>query len=83
MVSGMSGYAGCRRMYCDGDAMTCQKEIAKKIINGKADYVLALKENQPLLYRETEEYLQAAVNDSRNYPEIQKTETKEKGHGRL
>lgn len=32
------------------DAMGCQKEIAKKIISRNADYVLALKENQPDFY---------------------------------
>ena len=31
------------------DAMGCQKEIAKKIINGGGDYVLAVKDNQPKL----------------------------------
>ena len=31
------------------DAMGCQKEIAKQIVNGEGDYVLAVKENQPTL----------------------------------
>ena len=31
------------------DAMGCQKEIAKKIVDGGADYLLAVKENQPTL----------------------------------
>jgi predicted transposase YbfD/YdcC len=31
------------------DAMGCQREIAEKIIEKKADYVLAVKENQGLL----------------------------------
>jgi predicted transposase YbfD/YdcC len=31
------------------DAMGCQKAIAKKIINGGGDYVLAVKDNQPTL----------------------------------
>ncbi len=29
--------------------MGCQQEIAKKIVDKKADYVLALKDNQPSL----------------------------------
>ncbi len=29
------------------DAMSCQKKITKKICDGKADYVSALKDNQP------------------------------------
>ena len=31
------------------DAMGCQKEIAKKIVNGGGDYVLAAKDNHPTL----------------------------------
>lgn len=31
------------------DAMGCQKEIAEKIINKEADYILAVKDNQPEL----------------------------------
>ena len=31
------------------DAMGCQKEIAKKIVDKQADYVLSLKDNQPTL----------------------------------
>ena len=31
------------------DAMGCQKEIAKQIVNGGGDYVLALKDNHPKL----------------------------------
>jgi predicted transposase YbfD/YdcC len=38
------------------DAMGCQKEIAKKIISKKADYVLAVKGNQGTLHKELIEY---------------------------
>jgi predicted transposase YbfD/YdcC len=34
------------------DAMGCQKKIAQKIIDRKGDYVLSLKENQPILYKD-------------------------------
>ncbi len=34
------------------DAMGCQKKIATKIIKKEADYVLAIKGNQPNLYKE-------------------------------
>jgi predicted transposase YbfD/YdcC len=34
------------------DAMGTQTEIAKKIVEKEADYILALKENQPSLYEE-------------------------------
>jgi predicted transposase YbfD/YdcC len=39
------------------DAMGCRKEIAEKIVAGKGDYVLALKENQPSLHRAVVEHL--------------------------
>ena len=32
------------------DAMGCQKEIAKKIVEKDGDYVLNVKENQPTLH---------------------------------
>ena len=32
------------------DAMGCQREIVKKIIEKDADYVIAVKKNQPTLY---------------------------------
>lgn len=34
------------------DAMGCQKDIAEKIIGKKADYILAVKQNQETLYKE-------------------------------
>jgi predicted transposase YbfD/YdcC len=41
------------------DAMGCQREIAQQIIDQKADYVLAVKDNQPNLYRA----VQAVMNE--------------------
>jgi predicted transposase YbfD/YdcC len=37
------------------DAMGCQVEIARQIVDQGGDYVLSLKENQPSLHRECEE----------------------------
>jgi predicted transposase YbfD/YdcC len=34
------------------DAMGCQKEIAAKIVKGRGDYLLAVKENHPHLYED-------------------------------
>ena len=39
------------------DAMGCQKNIAKQIVDAEANYVLALKENQPTLYEEVKEQI--------------------------
>jgi predicted transposase YbfD/YdcC len=60
------------------DAMGCQVEIADKIVAHKADYLLALKGNQPTLETEVEDYFRTAPTDQL----VSKT-TVEKGHGRL
>ena len=59
------------------DSMSCQKKIVQKITDGKADYCIALKENQPTLYQDTADYFQEFVADT------DKTSTTEKGHGRI
>ncbi|MCD7943758.1 MAG: ISAs1 family transposase [Clostridia bacterium] len=38
------------------DAMNCQKKTVEKIIEKKADYTIGLKENQPVLYKDCEDY---------------------------
>lgn len=65
------------------DAMSCQKETVKKISEKKADYVLSLKENQPTLYHEVEEYFTAALENPRQYPEVTSIKTADSGHGRV
>src|SRR5207237_9867047 len=42
------------------DAMGCQVEIADKIVAHKADYLLALKGNQPTLETDVADYLRTA-----------------------
>jgi predicted transposase YbfD/YdcC len=66
------------------DAMGCQKGIAKKIIEESADYVLAVKENQPTLAGEIEECF--SWIDSEAPKEIIVDQWKgryEKEHGRI
>lgn len=66
------------------DAMGCQKEIAKKIVKEKkADYVLALKENHPLLYEEVKEYFKDIEESEVKDEKIGQYRTFEKGHGRI
>ncbi len=62
------------------DAMGCQKEIARLIIEDSGDYVLALKENQGQLYREVKELFEdeSLVSTAGDFHE-----TVNKGHGRL
>ena len=40
------------------DALNCQKETAKTIITEKADYLLSVKDNQPTLKKDIEDYVQ-------------------------
>ena len=58
------------------DAMGCQKDIAKKIIDKDADYVLALKGNLGSLHDEVKLHFE-------NMNISLKTSTLEKGHGRI
>ena len=52
------------------DAMSCQREIARKITDGKGDYVLSLKENQPMLYEYADTYFKDALEHPQWYPEM-------------
>ncbi len=60
------------------DAMGCQVEIADKIVAHKADYLLALKGNQPTLEADVADYFGTAPAD-----ELVTKTTVEKGHGRI
>ena len=60
------------------DAMGCQVEIADKIVAHGADYLLALKGNQPTLEADVERYFRDAPKD-----ELVTKTTVEKGHGRI
>jgi len=61
------------------DAMGCQKAIAQTIIDGQADYVLALKENHPTLSEDVQLWLDTEVTRGR----LPVLETVEKDHGRI
>lgn len=65
------------------DAMGTQKNIAKKIIQKKGDYVLALKGNQGLFHKEVIEYMEDGLNNNFKDINISKKITREKGHGRI
>jgi predicted transposase YbfD/YdcC len=60
------------------DAMGCQVDIADKIVAHDADYLLALKGNQPNLETEVADYFSGAPKD-----ELVTKTTVEKGHGRI
>ena len=61
------------------DAMGCQVEIADKIVAHKADYLLALKGNQPTLEADVEDYFRTAPAGEL----VSKEPSVEKGHGRI
>ena len=65
------------------DAMGCQKEIAKTIVEKDADYILALKRNQPQLYDDAEEMFEQSRRSGFTDLGYHFCETVEKGHGRI
>jgi predicted transposase YbfD/YdcC len=62
------------------DAMGTQKAIAKQIIDGGADYVLALKGNQETLHQAVIDYIDEQLEG--DLSGAQEHVTTEKGHGR-
>ena len=65
------------------DAMGCQKEIAKAIVEKDADFILALKRNQPQLYDDAEEMFEQSRRSGFTDLGYHFCETVEKGHGRI
>ena len=57
------------------DAMSCQKEIIRRIRAGKADYVIGLKGNQPALLEDISLYFEHFSEELPNF------ETRVKDHG--
>jgi predicted transposase YbfD/YdcC len=65
------------------DAIGCQREIAQQLVTQEADYVLALKANQPDLLEEVMDCFVQAEADAYQQVCHQAAETINKGHGRL
>ena len=68
-------------LYIDGaiitaDSMSCQKKIVKRSI-GKADYCIAIKDDQPTLCKDVEDYFHDYGKKA------SALKTVEKGHGRI
>jgi predicted transposase YbfD/YdcC len=64
------------------DAMGCQTEIAQAIVDAKADYVLAVKENQPTLHDGISWFFLTQREKGFAHKAVSHHETREKGHGR-
>jgi len=65
------------------DAMGCQREIAKKIGEKKADYVLALKGNQSSLRQDVEVFVAEQKAKGFEDTKISQHETVDGDHGRI
>jgi len=64
------------------DAMGCQTEIAREIVAAKADYVLAVKGNQPTLHEGIKAFFLRAIANGFGQIKVSRHETHERGHGR-
>jgi predicted transposase YbfD/YdcC len=64
------------------DAMGCQTEIARKIVDAQADYVLAVKGNQPTLHQGIVDFFDDQLEDDFACTKARRYQTEEKGHGR-
>jgi predicted transposase YbfD/YdcC len=64
------------------DAMGCQTEIAEQIVAAEADYVLAVKRNQPTLHDGIERFFLEHLEDDFARVKVSRYQTEEAGHGR-
>src|SRR5262245_13496979 len=64
------------------DAMGCQTEIAQEVVAAGADYVLAVKANQPTLHDGIEAFFLDHLVDDFARVSVSRRETEERGHGR-
>lgn len=64
------------------DAMGTQKAIAKQIIDGKGDYVLALKGNQETLHQAVIDYIDQHIENDFADVDVRRHTTSDTGHGR-
>ncbi|MBC7820616.1 MAG: ISAs1 family transposase [Planctomycetaceae bacterium] len=64
------------------DAMGCQTQIARDIVAAKADYVLAVKDNQPTLHEGIKAFFLHAITHGFGRIKVRRHETHERGHGR-
>ena len=65
------------------DALGCQKEIARQITEAGGDYVLAVKENQPVLHAKVSKLLDEAILDAFEGMNYASHESSDDNHGRV
>jgi predicted transposase YbfD/YdcC len=69
-----------------GDAMQTQRQLSMTILAGGGDYIWFLKDNQPTLQADVEQFFKPAQRGSGwSYPQLPQTiaQSTNKGHGRL
>ena len=64
------------------DAMGCQREIVAKIVKKEADYVIAVKKNQPSLYEQVEQLFKQAIKTRGESLKMSSFSSKEINRGR-
>jgi predicted transposase YbfD/YdcC len=65
------------------DAMGCQKEIARDVVAGGGDFVIAVKDNQPKLREAIAAYFAGHLERDLEDLRYRHHETTDRGHGRL
>jgi len=65
------------------DAMGCQKEIAKKIVEKDGHYCFAVKENKKNFYVDIKDYFSFVLNDNLEKKNLITYTTTDKDHGRI
>jgi predicted transposase YbfD/YdcC len=65
------------------DAIGCQTEIARQIVEAEGNYVLAVKENQPTLHRKVKRLLDEAIFDAFEGMRHDAFECVDGDHGRI
>jgi predicted transposase YbfD/YdcC len=65
------------------DAMGCQKEIARDIVDGGGDFAISLKDNQPKLLDAIKTHFEKHLELDLEYLQYRSHETSESSHGRL
>jgi len=64
------------------DAAGCQTKIADKIVEAGADYVLAVKGNQPKLYKGIVDWFENRLTEEASGSKVRSRSSEEKSHGR-
>jgi len=65
------------------DAIGCQTEIARQVVEAEGDYVLAVKQNQPTLHRKVKTLLDEAIIDGFDGMRHDSFESVDGDHGRV